>query len=75
MELPRGIAQQVLGRFNGFLKSVILRVSEARDLGDFDRFAFYDHLKTYKPRRRPTLCGWTRSICVNTPYQTAAASS
>ena len=26
--------QQVLGRFNGFLKSVILRVSEARDLGD-----------------------------------------
>jgi hypothetical protein len=37
--------QQVLGRFNGFLKSVILRVSEARDLGDFDRFAFYDHMK------------------------------
>ena len=35
--------QQVLGRFNGFLKSVILRVSEARDLGEFDRFAFYDH--------------------------------
>src|SRR5262249_15203871 len=32
--------QQVLGRFNGYLKSVILRVSEARDLGDFDRFAF-----------------------------------
>jgi Family of unknown function (DUF5906) len=39
--------QQVLGRFNGFLKSVILRVSEARDLGDFDRFAFYDHLKAF----------------------------
>ena len=38
--------QQVLGRFNGFLKSVILRVSEARDLGDFDRFAFYDHMKS-----------------------------
>jgi hypothetical protein len=37
--------QQVLGRFNGFLKSVILRVSEARDLGEFDRFAFYDHSK------------------------------
>ncbi len=37
--------QQVLGRFNGFLKSVILRVSEARDLGEFDRFAFYDHMK------------------------------
>jgi Family of unknown function (DUF5906) len=39
--------QQVLGRFNGFLKSVILRVSEARDLGEFDRFAFYDHLKAF----------------------------
>jgi hypothetical protein len=25
--------QHVLGNFNGFLKSVILRVSEARDLG------------------------------------------
>ncbi|HEY4340532.1 MAG TPA: primase-helicase family protein [Steroidobacteraceae bacterium] len=37
----------MLGRFNGFVKSVILRVSEARDLGDVDRFAFYDHLKTY----------------------------
>jgi hypothetical protein len=36
---------QILGRFNGFLKSVILRVSEARDLGDFDRFGFYDHMK------------------------------
>lgn len=36
----------VLGNFNGFLKSVILRVSEARDLGDVDRFAFYDHSKT-----------------------------
>src|SRR5262249_17956488 len=32
---------------NGFLKSVILRVSEARDLGDFDRFQFYDHMKAY----------------------------
>ena len=30
--------QHVLGRFNGFLKSVILRVNEARDLGEFDRF-------------------------------------
>ena len=37
----------MLGRFNGFLKSVILRVSEARDLGEFDRFAFYEHMKQY----------------------------
>ena len=39
--------QQLLGRFNGFVKSVILRVSEARDLGDIDRYAFYDHMKVY----------------------------
>ncbi len=37
--------QQVMGRFNGFLKSVILRISEARDLGEVGRFKFYDHLK------------------------------
>jgi hypothetical protein len=36
---------QVLGRFNGFLKSVILRISEARDLGEHDRFALYEHMK------------------------------
>jgi Family of unknown function (DUF5906) len=39
--------QQLLGRFTGFLKSVILRVSEARDLGEFDRYKFYDHSKSY----------------------------
>jgi Family of unknown function (DUF5906) len=39
--------QTLLGEFNGFVKSVILRVSEARDLGEFDRFSFYDHVKTY----------------------------
>jgi hypothetical protein len=38
---------QILGRFNGFLKSVILRVSEARDLGEYDRFQLYDHMKAY----------------------------
>lgn len=37
----------LLGRFNGFVKSVILRVSEARDLGELDRYAFYDHMKVY----------------------------
>lgn len=39
--------QHVLGRFNGYLKSVILRISEARDFGEFDRFKFYDHAKAY----------------------------
>lgn len=38
---------QMLGRFNGWAKAVIVRVNEARDLGDVDRFAFYDHSKTY----------------------------
>jgi hypothetical protein len=33
-------------RFNGYLKSVILRISEAHDLGDIDRFSFYEHMKT-----------------------------
>src|SRR6516225_11056733 len=39
--------QQLLGRFNGFLKRVILRVNEARDLGDITRYKFYDHTKLY----------------------------
>jgi Family of unknown function (DUF5906) len=39
--------QHMLGRFNGFAKSVILRISEARDLGDVNRYQFYDHLKAY----------------------------
>ncbi|HEV8397818.1 MAG TPA: primase-helicase family protein [Vicinamibacterales bacterium] len=37
----------LLGRFNGFVRSVILRISEARDLGDLDRYTFYDRLKIY----------------------------
>lgn len=38
---------QMLGRFNGWAKAVVVRVSEARDLGDVDRFALYDHSKGY----------------------------
>jgi hypothetical protein len=38
---------QMLGRFNGWVKAVVVRISEARDLGDVDRFAFYDHGKVY----------------------------
>lgn len=37
----------VVGRFNGFLKSVILRVSETRDLGEINRYTFYEKMKTY----------------------------
>ena len=44
--LPKSRRSKLLGRFNGFRKSVILRVSEARDLGEGNRFAAYDHMKT-----------------------------
>jgi hypothetical protein len=37
----------LLGRFNGFVKSVILRISETRDLGEIDRYSFYEHSKVY----------------------------
>jgi hypothetical protein len=37
---------ELLGRFNPFLKNVVLRVSELRDLGDRDRYGFYEHTKT-----------------------------
>lgn len=39
--------QKLTGAFNPFVESVVLRINEARDLGDLDRFAFYDHSKTY----------------------------
>jgi hypothetical protein len=38
---------ELLGRFNGFCKSVILRVNEGRDLGELNRFSLYDHSKIY----------------------------
>jgi hypothetical protein len=56
----------LLGRFNGFLKSVILRVSEARDLGDVDRFSFYDHTKIYTAAP-PDVLRVDERICVSTP--------
>jgi hypothetical protein len=33
-------------KFNGFLRSTVLRINEARDLGDVNRFELYEHLKT-----------------------------
>jgi hypothetical protein len=36
---------RILGNFNSHARSVILRLSEARDLGEFDRFTFYDRMK------------------------------
>lgn len=37
---------ELIGRFNAFLQAVILLVSELRDLGDRDRYGFYEHSKT-----------------------------
>jgi hypothetical protein len=37
----------LLADFNAFAKSVILRVNEGRDLGEIDRFKFYDRTKIY----------------------------
>jgi hypothetical protein len=39
--------RDILGRWNYWLKSVVLRINEAHDLGEFDRFKFYDHMKNY----------------------------
>ena len=39
--------KSVTGRFNPFLKSVLLRVSEVRDLGDVSRYDFYEAMKAY----------------------------
>jgi hypothetical protein len=38
--------QEALGVFNEFRQSVVLRISEGKDLGDVDRFAFYEAMKT-----------------------------
>jgi Bifunctional DNA primase/polymerase, N-terminal/Family of unknown function (DUF5906)/Primase C terminal 2 (PriCT-2) len=38
---PRGMR----GQFNSYLKAVALRISEAHDLGDTDRFSFYEQMK------------------------------
>jgi hypothetical protein len=36
----------VVSRFNAHIKSVICRISEARDLGEVNRYDFYEHMKT-----------------------------
>lgn len=47
--------QHMLGAFNGYLKSVILRVNEARDLGEMNRYQFYEHMKPYSAAPPDTL--------------------
>lgn len=38
--------QEVMGKFSGYVRAVIIRINEAHDLGEFDRFQFYDRSKT-----------------------------
>jgi hypothetical protein len=38
---------EVMGRFNGYIKNVILQISEARDLGEVNRYSFFEHMKRY----------------------------
>jgi Family of unknown function (DUF5906) len=35
----------MLGRFNAYVKAVITRISEARDLGEINRYQFYERMK------------------------------
>lgn len=35
----------MLGRFSGYLENVILVIAEARDMGEFNRYQFYEHMK------------------------------
>jgi Bifunctional DNA primase/polymerase, N-terminal/Primase C terminal 2 (PriCT-2)/Family of unknown function (DUF5906) len=37
--------RKMQGQFNGYLKAVVLRISEAHDLGETNRFAFYELMK------------------------------
>jgi hypothetical protein len=49
-------AEQALDeKFNPFLEAVVMRINEARDLGDKDRFKFYDHTKTWMASPPETL--------------------
>jgi hypothetical protein len=39
--------QGIMGEFTPFLKAVILRISEAHDLGEFNRFQCYQRMKSF----------------------------
>jgi hypothetical protein len=52
------VPANIMGRFNSYTKAVILRVNEARDLGDAERvnrFTFYDHTEIYTAAPPETL--------------------
>ena len=38
--------QDIMSPYNDYMRCVVLRISEARDLGEINRYAFYEHMKT-----------------------------
>ena len=38
--------QDIMSNYNDYMQCVVLRISEAHDLGDINRYAFHDHMKT-----------------------------
>jgi len=38
--------QDIMSSYNDYMQCVVLRISEAHDLGDINRYAFHDHMKT-----------------------------
>jgi hypothetical protein len=39
--------QKFIRQFNAYLRKVLLLISEAKDLGEVNRYQFYDHIKSY----------------------------
>ena len=37
--------QDIMGPHNDYMRCVVLRISEVRDLGEVNRYAFYEHMK------------------------------
>jgi len=38
--------QDIMDTYNDYMESVVLRISEAHDLGEYSRYAFHDRMKT-----------------------------
>jgi hypothetical protein len=64
----------LLASFNTYAKSIILRVNEARDLGETNRFKFYVIPKS-TPLLRRTCCGSMKSTFASTTCSTSSALS
>jgi hypothetical protein len=61
--------EDLFGSFNGYLKAVLLRVSEARDMGEVSKFQLFERMN------RPRCCGSTRSTSKSITSSTWSAPS